>query len=427
MTATDTAVGVGERSVTTGRRLAAVLIAVAVLAAGVATARAGWVVSRDPTEDLASVRAQLAFVRSDLDSGAGERMQRLFPEGYFFSHVLYGLAWTELAERDASQVDQARREAARAAAALESAQGTAPFSVDLRPRYGVFHAGWSLLLRAQALALAPGDGDTAERARVRADAGELAAAVGDALDRGGSPFLTAYPGQAWPVDTVVAMAALRAADEATGGDHEALIMRWRARAQRLADPDLGLLPHRVDPDSGIALDGPRGSSQSIIQRFWPMVDPQGAAESYRRYRATFVTRQLGFVGVREHPPGVEGSGDVDSGPLVRGLSASATTVTIGVARVAGDLRLARTLAREAELLGLPFTWQGERRYAAGLLPVGDAFLAWVLATPAGSAAGSAVGSPGGPAARWGWWLAAGWIVLAALGGWFVIHRRHREP
>jgi hypothetical protein len=93
-------------------------------------------------------------------------------------------------------------------------------------------------------------------------------------------------------------------------------------------------------------------------------------------------------------------------------------VTIGVARTAGDLRLARTLAREAELLGMPFTWRGERRYAAGLLPVGDAFLAWVLATPAGSADAP----PAGPAGAWAWWLAAVWIVLAPLGGWLISRR-----
>jgi hypothetical protein len=179
------------------------------------------------------------------------------------------------------------------------------------------------------------------------------------------------------------MAALRTADAAAGTDHRRLVERWRARAMALADREWGLLPHRVVPDSGVALDGPRGSSQSIIQRFWPIVDPQGAARVYRRFRAAFVTRELGVVGVREHPRGVDGGGDVDSGPLVLGLSASASAVTIGSARAVGDRRLARTLAREAELLGLAFTWRGERRYAAGVLPVGDAFLAWALATPLG--------------------------------------------
>lgn len=391
-------------------RALTVVLVLAVPLAAVLTARVAWIATRDPLSDAPAVTAQLAFVRSALDDGAGERMQRLFPEGYFFSHVLYGLAWTDVARRDPAWAGDARREAARAVAALESAPGTAPFSADLRPRYGIFHAGWSLLLRARSARLAPGGGASGELRRIRADAGEVAAAVSEALDHGGSPFLAAYPGQAWPVDTVVAMAALRAADEVTGSDHRALVDRWRSRASELSDPGLGLLPHRVDAESGVALDGPRGTSQSIIQRFWPVIDHRGAGASYRRFRAAFVTTEWGLVGVREHPHGTDGAGDVDSGPLLRGMSASASAVTIGAAVTAGDDRLARTLAREAELFGMAVSWRGHRRYLAGALPVGDAFMAWVLATPREPLAGPP--SPG-PAARYGWWLAGLWSALSA--------------
>jgi hypothetical protein len=393
------------------RRVLVLVLVLAMLATGVIIARGAWVMTRDPPADLAGVRAQLAFLRTALDGGAGERMQQRFPEGYFFCHVLHGLAWTQVAERDPAWVDQARREATRAAEALDSVQGRAPFSAELHPRYGIFHAGWSLLLRARTATLAPDAVMPGELRRVRADADALAAAVTDALDGGGSPFLEAYPGQAWPVDTVVAMAALRAADEATGTDHRRLVERWRTTALEHADPDLGLLPHQVDPDTGVAVEAPRGSSQSIIQHFWPALDPRGAAAVYRRFRTVFVTRELGLVGVREYPAGVEGRGDVDSGPLVRGLSASASAVTIAGARTAGDVGLGRTLAREAELVGQPVTWRGERRYLGGVLPVADAFLAWALSTPAAP-------EPLDPPltaipAAWGWWLAAAWFSVAA--------------
>jgi hypothetical protein len=85
----------------------------------------------------------------------------------------------------------------------------------------------------------------------------------------------------------------------------------------------------------------------MIQRFWPLVDPAGAPASYARFRELFVTTQYGVVGVREFPPGVGGRGDVDSGPLVAGLSASATTVAIGAATVNGDRALAATLVHKA--------------------------------------------------------------------------------
>src|SRR4051794_26712074 len=41
-------------------------------------------------------RRQLAFLRAELGDGAGERAQELFPEGYFFLHALYGLAWVDV-------------------------------------------------------------------------------------------------------------------------------------------------------------------------------------------------------------------------------------------------------------------------------------------------------------------------------------------
>jgi hypothetical protein len=42
---------------------------------------------------------QLNFIGAALRDGAGERMQTLFPEGFFFSHVLYGMAWTQVGMR----------------------------------------------------------------------------------------------------------------------------------------------------------------------------------------------------------------------------------------------------------------------------------------------------------------------------------------
>nr|MDT0658603.1 hypothetical protein [Micromonospora sp. DSM 115978] len=74
--------------------------------------------------------------------------------------------------------------------------------------------------------------------------------------------------------------------------------------------------------------------------------------------------------------GVDGPGDVDSGPLLLGVSLSATVVTLGAAQVHGDDRLARALANYGELAGFPVDTPRTRRYALGMLPIGDAFLAW---------------------------------------------------
>ncbi|MFC7642925.1 hypothetical protein ACFQX6_19945 [Streptosporangium lutulentum] len=78
------------------RRLVAVVVSVCALAAAV---RLVALTTAGTTGELAGVQRQLAFLRSALDGGAGDEAQRLFPEGYFFLHVLYGLSWVELGMR----------------------------------------------------------------------------------------------------------------------------------------------------------------------------------------------------------------------------------------------------------------------------------------------------------------------------------------
>lgn len=354
----------------------------------------------------------LAYLRSALDAGAGGRMQELFPEGYFFTHVLYGLSWTELGARRRVSTGAAQSQAQWALGRLSASQGTAPFDPALRPAYGVFYAGWSLLLRSKLAALAPTGSSGAERSRIRQEADAISAALTASIEGSGSPFLQAYPGGSWPVDTVVAVAAMVAADAAVGADHRRPIRRWLASVPSFLDERTGLLPHRVDAGTGGILQGARGSSQSVIQRFWPAVDPDGAPASYRRYREQFLSRELGFVGLQEYPHGVSGSGDVDSGPLMLGMSLSASAVTIGAALANGDPALARELIEAAEVLGMPVTWQGKRRYAAGQVPVGDAFVVWARVTTPAPA------QPDFPPVRalWAWWLVLPWLALLSWWG-----------
>src|SRR5688572_21572295 len=56
-------------------------------------------VAYGPTQLGSDVVPQLNFIGAALRDGAGEQMQGLFPEGFFFTHVLYGLAWVEVGLR----------------------------------------------------------------------------------------------------------------------------------------------------------------------------------------------------------------------------------------------------------------------------------------------------------------------------------------
>jgi hypothetical protein len=319
--------------------------------------------------DRAGVRGQLAFLRAELDAGAAEQAQGLFPEGYFFLYALYGLAQVERG-RDVADPTEQLREARWALSRIETPAGRGPFSADLVPAYGVFYQGWTNWLRGGVLSLRP---DPA----LQRDFEAASAALAGAFDASSSPYLAAYPGQAWPVDSTVAIASLRLHDKLLAPRYAGTVSRWLTGVRQRLDPATGLMPHTVDLASGSPTSVARGTSQSIIQRFLVDIDPGFARAQYLRFRSLFVVRPLRLgPAVREYPVGMDGPADVDSGPLPLGVSLSATAVTLGAAAVAGDRSLARSLASYGELVGVPFSTPWSKRYAGGVMPIGDAFLAW---------------------------------------------------
>ena len=359
-----------------------------------------------PAQDLSSVRRQMAFLRSSLEHGAAPAAQAQFPEGYFFLYALYGLTAVDLGDAG---------EARWALSHLDSAEGRAPFPADLSPAYGVFYRGWLNWLRGGILSLSPrGARDPA----FDRDSADLAAA----FDASPVPFLAAYPGQAWPVDSTVAVASLALHDKLSAPRFRPTIERWLAGVRVNLDPATGLMPHTADLETGLPTSGARGSSQSIIERFLPEIDPEFARSQYLAFRARFLARPLGLgPAIREYPHGVSGPADVDSGPLPLGISFSATVVTLGAARVQGDQSLAAGLANFGDVAGLPLDTWHTRRYAFGLIPIGDAFLAW------SKSARPLAASP--PPGALGWWwrlpLLTVFLVIAAA-PWAVPALRRRR-
>lgn len=364
-----------------------------------------------PPPRIADRQHQLAFLESSIAGGSDDRMQSLFPEGFYFMHVLTGTAAARLTPNP-NELDDARDHLG----AIESPAGVRTFGNAMVPEHGIFATGWSLNLAVDIAITSRSDADMdAVRSRV----GPVAAAL--VGTRGASPFLASYPNQFWPCDSVVAASALSRAGDLLGRtDLVEVGEAWSRRAMAYADPATGLLPHRVD-DSGVALDGPRGSSQAIIQYFWPELDRDPAL--WQKFCDALVDRRAGLVGVREFPRGNDSPGDVDSGPLVAGISLSASAVTLGAARRWGDAHLAQTLAQQGELLGAPIQLPGRRAYALGVMPAGDAFLLWSQSAP------MAGDGPNAKAPAPQWWLlllmaAAPGVLGLALLGW-AVHLRSR--
>ncbi len=210
----------------------------------------------------------------------------------------------------------------------------------------------------------------------RYDALHDAVAGARRMDAAPSPFLETYPGEDYTADNAVAMAAVALHGLVSGRDpgHGPLADRWVAHARaRLLDRSTGLLVSGVAPDGG-----PRGSARGSWAGwnayYLPFIHPGFAAEQEARLDAHLVRRlPFGAAAVREFPPGAAGGGDVDSGPVILGLSPAGTGFAVAGARHARDAALLGALLTTAEVVGCTVQWRGRRRYLLAPL-VGDAIL-----------------------------------------------------
>ncbi len=322
------------------------------------------------------VELQLNWLGQALHQGAGESTQDWYPEGYFFTHAIYGSALVNQAllhPEDNALRQRNIQEVAWVLGRLESAQGRAPFPRQQAVEYGVFYQGWSNRLLGGWLLLQPEtDRDPARVEQFH----RQSAALAQAFRQSPTHHLEAYPGGSWPVDNVVALTSLRLHDELYGTDYAEVVQLWLDYTRAHLDPTTGLLPHRSDAQTGQRHDGARASSLVMALCFLGELDPDFAHEQYARLRELYAQPVLDFVLMREYPRGVTGSGDVDSGPLLGDISPVASGVTLATARINGDEETFERLIQLSEVVGLPVTWGDKKWFSLGLLPVGDAFLIW---------------------------------------------------
>ena len=182
-----------------------------------------------PNSTVEGIRPHLTFLKERLQEGSAEEMQSYFPEGYLFNYQLYGSIWIDLALQEPRLTQEALAEARWALAALESKDGTRPFEGSVTPRYGVFYLGWTNWLRGGIVALEPGCSEQQEFE-------EVCRTLDQALQSDG-PYLDAYPGQAWPCDTTVAVACLALHDALLEERFEETRERWLKQV----GPDLFLI------------------------------------------------------------------------------------------------------------------------------------------------------------------------------------------
>lgn len=318
---------------------------------------------------------QLNNIGRRLRAGEGTAMQRLFPEGWFFSHALYGFAWLNVGfqTRDLELKQRAATEARWVLGRMDTPEGLAPFRATTQLEDGVFYLAWkNRLVGGLLVMLAEAEHRPTEIALFHRQSESLAAA----FNATPTLHLDAYSGQTWPCDNVMALASLKLHDQLYGTHYQEIADRWVAFTKQHLDADTGLIVHQIDGRTGNTVIAARASSQAYIHALLPELSTDFAREQYAGFRRTFVVDWLGYLPLREYPKGKSGHGDVDTGPLILGISPSATTASIAAARANGDYELCERSVILSETVGLPWTRDGEKSFGFGQIIVADTLLVW---------------------------------------------------
>ncbi|MDO9017235.1 MAG: hypothetical protein Q8S73_08190 [Deltaproteobacteria bacterium] len=198
------------------------------------------------------------------------------------------------------------------------------------------------------------------------------------LARSPSGALETYPGESYPCDLAAVVGAIGQHARLTGVDRRALLSRMSAvyRA-RWIDPATGYLTQTVDPATGAPTSPGRGSGTALSSYFLSFADPALARALGVAVARTGTRTLAGFGGVLEYAPGSSGHGDIDSGPVVLGVSVSATGFALASARQLGDRDRFVALYRTASLFGVPVARGEGRGFVAGG-PIGNAILLAML-------------------------------------------------
>jgi len=187
--------------------------------------------------------------------------------------------------------------------------------------------------------------------------------------------LQTYPGEAYPPDQAVVLAAIAAHP----GDHRVLVERSLHQFRKIIDPSTGLSYQAVRSDTGARVDGPRGSGAMFSSLWLVDASPELSRELYIAGRSELFETVLTLGAMREYPRGEGGWGDIDSGPLILGYSVSATGFAMGPAAAHGDRATFRALYRSSHLFGLAYPTTRGWRYATGL-SLGNAILLAAITT-----------------------------------------------
>jgi len=190
--------------------------------------------------------------------------------------------------------------------------------------------------------------------------------------------LQTYPGELIYVpDMLVAIVALHKYALQHEGKYQSTVDAWIKRArERWCDKETGLLVSYLSCEGNQIPDAPiKGSYSGLNCSYLTLIDEEFAREQYALLKKYF--GKIGIVGgIKEYndkSPML--AFDIDSGPIVLGLSASGTAFGMGAVTYFNDSELRYGILRTAEIAGHTLYWDGKRHYAlANLALVGEAVM-----------------------------------------------------
>lgn len=162
-----------------------------------------------------------------------------------------------------------------------------------------------------------------ERADYRPQLAARVKVMVEYMGKGPAGCAESYPDECWMFDHSVALAAMRIADVLDGSDHSAFAAKWlQAARAKLTDKKTGLLISSCTYH-GEHCDGPEGSTIFMVAHCLQLVDEDFARDQYERAKKELRCEILGFGYAREWPVSWKGAQDIDSGPIIPIVGASA--------------------------------------------------------------------------------------------------------
>jgi hypothetical protein len=201
---------------------------------------------------------------------------------------------------------------------------------------------------------------------------DLTEALATRLSKAPFALFETYPGEAYPADVSMVAASIALHDCAMGSPARPWWAEWEKNFSRWIDPASGLVFQSVDPHTGRPVGPARASGTALVAFASSFFDKPLAKKLYDALSGSR-SELLGYGAIREYPTGINGTGDIDSGPVVLGVSVSATGFALASAKLHDDSSMFTSLYRTADFWGVPMTRPKGMRYLSGG-PLGNAIL-----------------------------------------------------